>query len=151
MRFTQTNLGHNFTCFQKSWCFSPRNWEIDADQFVIFIFQIWFHNFFSNLWSSIKYVSNIFRKANISNPLMRTRTGACQGVRNVSFSGNFAYVLNGWPLLMSWKFSACKMERFVIIVNGFQSLTIITKRSILDAAAVLDPPLRLLKIRQSNQ
>ena len=33
------------------------------------------------------------------------------------------------------------MERFVIIVNGFQPLTIITKRSILDVAAVLDPPL----------
>ena len=36
------------------------------------------------------------------------------------------------------------MERFVIIVNGFQPLTIITKRSILDVAAVLDPPLALL-------
>ena len=34
-----------------------------------------------------------------------------------------------------------KMERFVIIVNGFQLLTIITKRSILDVAAVLDPSL----------
>ena len=34
-----------------------------------------------------------------------------------------------------------KMERFVIIVNGFQPLTIITKSSILDAAAALDPPL----------
>ena len=34
-----------------------------------------------------------------------------------------------------------RMERFVIIVNGFQPLTIITKRSILDVAAVLDPPL----------
>ena len=34
-----------------------------------------------------------------------------------------------------------KMERFVIIVNGFQPLTIITKRFILDVAAVLDPPL----------
>ena len=34
-----------------------------------------------------------------------------------------------------------KMERFVIIVNGFHPLTIITKRSILDVAAVLDPPL----------
>ena len=33
-----------------------------------------------------------------------------------------------------------KMELFVIIVNGFQSLTIITKCSILDAAAVLDLP-----------
>ena len=34
-----------------------------------------------------------------------------------------------------------KIERFVIIVNGFQPLTIITKCSILDVAAVLDPPL----------
>ena len=34
-----------------------------------------------------------------------------------------------------------KMVRFVIIVNGFQPLTIITKHSILDFAAVLDPPL----------
>ena len=35
-----------------------------------------------------------------------------------------------------------KMERFVIIVNGFKPLTIITKRSILNVAAVLDPPLK---------
>ena len=34
-----------------------------------------------------------------------------------------------------------KMERFVIIVNDFQPLTIITMRSILDVAAVLDPSL----------
>ena len=34
-----------------------------------------------------------------------------------------------------------KMERFVIIVNGFQPLTIITKRSILNVAVSLDPPL----------
>ena len=34
-----------------------------------------------------------------------------------------------------------KMERFVIIVNVFQPLTIITKHFILDFAAVLDPPL----------
>ena len=33
------------------------------------------------------------------------------------------------------------MERFEIIVNGFQPLTIITKHSVLDVAAVLDPPL----------
>ena len=34
-----------------------------------------------------------------------------------------------------------KMERFVIIVNAWKPLTIITKRSILDVAAVLDLPL----------
>ena len=33
------------------------------------------------------------------------------------------------------------MEQFVITVNGFQPLTIITKRSILDVEAILDPPL----------
>ena len=36
-----------------------------------------------------------------------------------------------------------KMECFVIIVNDFQPLTIITKRSILDVAAALDPPLSM--------
>ena len=35
-----------------------------------------------------------------------------------------------------------KMERFVIIVNGWKPLIIITKRSILDIAAALDPPLK---------
>ena len=53
-----------------------------------------------------------------------------------------------------------KMERFVIIVNGWKPLTIITKRSILDVkpltiitkrsilgtAAALDPPLKVNKI-----
>ena len=34
-----------------------------------------------------------------------------------------------------------KMESFMIIVNGFHQLTIITKRSILDVAVALDPPL----------
>ena len=34
----------------------------------------------------------------------------------------------------------------MIIVNGLKPLTIITKRSILDIAVVLDPPLVLLQI-----
>ena len=37
-----------------------------------------------------------------------------------------------------------KMEHFAIIVNGIQPLTIITKRSILDVAVALDPPLVLV-------
>ena len=36
-----------------------------------------------------------------------------------------------------------KMERFVVIVNGWKPLTIITKRSVLDVAAVLEPPLTM--------
>ena len=35
--------------------------------------------------------------------------------------------------------AASKMECFVIIVNGFLPLTIITKHSILDVVAALDP------------
>ena len=42
-----------------------------------------------------------------------------------------------------------KMERFVIIVNGWKPLTIITKHSILDLAAALDPPVqhKVLRLR----
>ena len=41
------------------------------------------------------------------------------------------------------------MERFVIIVNGWNSLTIITKHSILDVAAALNPPLEIT-LKNSN-
>ena len=34
-----------------------------------------------------------------------------------------------------------KMQRFVIIINSWKPLAIITKRSIMDVAAALDPPL----------
>ena len=44
--------------------------------------------------SSIQYVRKIFRKTNISDPLIRSRTCAYQWVRNVSFSEKFAYVSN---------------------------------------------------------
>ena len=36
------------------------------------------------------------------------------------------------------------MEHFGIIVNGWKPLTIIAKHSILDVAAVLDPPVTIL-------
>ena len=39
-----------------------------------------------------------------------------------------------------------EMEHFVIIVNGWKPLTIITKCSILDVAAALDPPLLLANL-----
>ena len=45
-----------------------------------------------------------------------------------------------------------KVELFVIIVNGFQPLTITTKSSTLDVAAVLDPPLKIKnKINVQNR
>ena len=41
----------------------------------------------------------------------------------------------------SWTVAISKMECFVIIVNGWKPLAIITKPSILDVAAALDLPL----------
>ena len=46
----------------------------------------------------------IFRKTNISYSLMRRPTYAYQGVRNVRFSGSFAYVLNEWSPTQKMKF-----------------------------------------------
>ena len=43
------------------------------------------------------------------------------------------------------------MERIVIIANSFQPLTIITKRSILDIAAALDPSLYSVSDRYSEE
>ena len=53
----------------------------------------------------------------------------------------FDRVLN--PLLRDGSRTAAtsKIEHFVIIVSGWNPSTIITKCSILDVAAVLDPPL----------
>ena len=55
----------------------------------------------------------------------------------------FVNIRNEKPLIRDGSKTAAtsKMDRFVIIVNGFQQITIITKRSILDAAAALGPPL----------
>ena len=44
-----------------------------------------------------------------------------------------------------------KEELFVIIFNDFQPLTIITKSSTLDVAAVLDPPLNMIKLKMEKK
>ena len=54
-------------------------------------------------------------------------------------------------LIMTRTAATSKMERFVIIVNGFQLLTIITKPSILDVAAVLDPSLKTKYIKNNKK
>ena len=68
--------------------------------YAIFLLKLDFAHFNGHFHSgsSIKHKRKIFRKTNISNPLIRIRTCAYQGVRNVSFSENFAYLLNGWSL-----------------------------------------------------
>ena len=50
-------------------------------------------------WSKTikQFIGCCRQKTIISNPLIRTCTCAYQGVRIVSFSQNFAYLLNRWP------------------------------------------------------
>ena len=64
------------------------------------------------LWSHpLSPYAKFSEKTNIYNSLIRTRTCAYPGVRDVSFSENFAYVLNGWPLFIFFcelKFEAPK-------------------------------------------
>ena len=56
---------------------------------------LWHTLFLKNPGGSlIYYVRKSFRKSNISYPLIRTRGYAYQGVRNVSFSEEFACILN---------------------------------------------------------
>ena len=60
--------------------------------------------FVEYLWTKLRrsfiyYVRKIFQKTNISYPLISTRTCVYQGVRNVSFSKNFANVFNEWSLI----------------------------------------------------
>ena len=75
--------------------------------------------------ASVKYVRNISRKSNIPNPLIRTRTCAYQGVRNVSFSENLAYVLNGWPQRSQRAFSFYSVNT---VAYGLKSLKYFVKK-----------------------
>ena len=61
--------------------------------------------------------------------------------KKVSLAESFAF--RGGPRAAA----TSKMERFMIIVNGSKPLIIITKHSILDVAAALDPP--LIKLQAS--
>ena len=49
------------------------------------------------IWDHSLRTYKMFRKSNISYPLIRTRTFACQGIKNLSFSEDFVYVLNDDP------------------------------------------------------
>ena len=58
------------------------------------VLKIWFHHLRDHPYSTYAKFSK-----NISYPLIRIRTWAYQGVRKVSFSENFAYVLNESSLM----------------------------------------------------
>ena len=64
--------------------------------------------------SFIYYVRKIFRKTNIINTLIHTRTCAYQWVRNVSLSENFANVTNEWSLLndQMWETNVLTTDKY---------------------------------------
>ena len=66
-----------------------------------------------------------------------------KAIETVKSYGNVSYAIRGG----SRTAVTSKMERFVMIVNGWKPLTILTKRSILNLAAVLDPPLVMVDIK----
>ena len=69
-----------------------------------------------SMGSFIQYVRKIFRKDNISHPLIHRRTCALQGVRNVNFSENFAYIKRS---------TGCKsIQRVIQIPSLYNELTI---------------------------
>ena len=71
-----------------------------SDFWIIFKSEV--HHEISFLRGIIHLVhAQIFRKADISYPLIRRRTYAYQRARNICFSENFAYVLNTWSLAHS--------------------------------------------------
>ena len=79
-------------------------------------------------------VSNIYIPAPLHNPLVyQIQTEFFVKVRlSPRYKGGFRTT------------ATTKMERFLIIVNGWKALTIITKCFTLDVAAVPDPPLRYI-------
>ena len=62
----------------------------------------------------------------------------------MSSMGNCSGILANYIRVGSRTAPTSKMEHFVIIVNDWKPLTITTKSSILDVAAVLDPPLYIV-------
>ena len=52
---------------------------------INFLYKIYSNENLFHMGPSIKYVRKIFRKTNISNPLIRTRTCAYQGVKMLVF------------------------------------------------------------------
>ena len=73
--------------FRKFLTRNPQNIRRNAEKTRVWYFKL-------ALGLIISYVHKIIRKAKFSHPLIRTSNCAYVGVRNVSFSKNFADVLN---------------------------------------------------------
>ena len=89
------------------------------------------------LGASIKYVHKIFRKTNISNPLIRRLKCAYQGVRNISFSENFDLVRQLQP-----KDSATNQKMFQLLFLEFSSICLCCWNFLLFVCILWQNPLK---------
>ena len=89
----------------------------------------------------MKYFLNTFSfdRSKLENLTYFDWNGQTEDTLSTQFSTMF--ILSRYEQRRNYDAATSKMECFVVIVNGFKPLTIITKRSILDVAAALDPPL----------
>ena len=90
-------------------------------------------------------VENDYQESNSLNKLFKNFTRS--RIENSSSNSKLVTETGGMASIRGGSRAAVKpkIEHFVIIVNNFQPLTIITKCSILDVAAALDPPEYQLK------
>ena len=83
------------------WKFHVTPWNTPRPP-IIFVFQNFCKEADNNGFlgrSSIQHVREIFRKPKFSYPMICTCTCEYHGGKTKSFAENFAYALNGWPLL----------------------------------------------------
>ena len=95
----------------------------------------------------MKVVIYLVVKLFFSSDTLFFRSHEIRPLKNVPFFSEVVYLIKIVLIALfrdgSRAAAISKIERFVIIANGFQLLTITTKHSILDVAAALDPPLLL--------
>ena len=102
-----------------------------------------FQKSFGQKFSEPNQTSNMKRIVKVVNGfLLQTIFVKCSVLDDGQISKHTSAMMMQKPRGGSRTAATSKMEPFVIIVNGWRPLTIITKISILDVAAVLDPPLK---------
>ena len=114
----------------KTWNLNQKvYWQISLNDYVIFPFCLRQQK----LWLGLK---NLHKPYDPECDIINRHFSCCW-----NFSFVFANLdVNKENRNESKPVATSKMERFVIIVNGWKPLTIITKCPILDVAEVLDPP-----------
>ena len=82
-------------------------------RFFRLVIKFYFSFIFVRVEGTFLGIIHLVRTQHISH--IRTYTCVYQGVRNVSFSENFAYIQNEWSLMIKVKFHAC-ISNFIFLI-----------------------------------